>query len=138
MGADRPNLVQITPFLGVSALAPAVAFYHDALGFAVFVDQGGYAYLERDRIGLRLLQLDEGACNPPGCGHVYIDVRDASGLYAKLALAGSGLPPERLGPPKDQPHGQREFWVRDPDGNLVTFGEGIGANAGQWDYRDEP
>ena len=27
-------------------------------------------------------------------------------------------------------------FVRDPDGNLLSFGEGIGANATQWDYRD--
>jgi hypothetical protein len=45
------------------------------------------------------------------------------------------LPGDRWGPSADQPYAQREFWVRDPDGNLLTFGEGIGPNAAQWDDR---
>lgn len=138
MTADRVNLVQVTPFLGVSAMAPAIAFYRDALGFALYVDQGGYAYLERERVGLRLLALDAGSRNPPGCSHIYIDVLDAEAEYALIEAALASLPPQRYGAPKDQPYGQREFWVRDPDGNLITFGEGIGANAGQWDYRHAP
>lgn len=132
------NLIQVTPFLGVAEMDRALAFYREVLGFTCFVNSGGYAYLERERIGLRLLELDAGARNPPGCSHIYIDLRDAAGFHSELATAIAALPPERRGGLRDQPYGQREFWVRDPDGNLITFGEGIGANATQWDYRDEP
>lgn len=134
----KSRLIQITPFLGVSNMERALEFYGDVLGFGLFVNSGGYAYLERNLVGLRLLALDAGARNPPGCSHCYIDVRDAHGLYAELAKPIEALPDDRWGPPRDQPYDQREFWVRDPDGNLVTFGQGIGANASQWDYRDEP
>jgi catechol 2,3-dioxygenase-like lactoylglutathione lyase family enzyme len=127
--------IQITPFLGVSQLDRAVAFYRDVLGFAIWSPGGGYAYAERERVGLRLLALEADAPFPPGSSHAYVDVADADGLFAEWEAALRALPAERWGPPKDHSYGQREFWVRDPDGNLLTFGQGIGANATQWDYR---
>lgn len=131
----NPPFIQVTPFLGVAAMEPALAFYRDILGFTVFVHSGGYAYIERERIAFRLLQLDDGAQSPPGCSHAYVDVADAQALFGALHTALATLPEGRWGPPRDHAYGQREFWVRDPDGNLITFGEGIGLNAGQWDYR---
>ncbi len=53
--------MQVTPFLGVAAIEPALAIYRDLLGFTVHVDDGGYAYVERERIGLRLLALGDPA-----------------------------------------------------------------------------
>ena len=131
----NPPFIQVTPFLGVAAMEPALAFYRDILGFTVHVHGGGYAYIERERIAFRLLELDDGAHNPPGCSHAYVDVADAQALFGALHTALATLPEGRWGPPRDHAYGQREFWVRDPDGNLITFGEGIGLNAGQWDYR---
>ncbi|WP_077146480.1 VOC family protein [Sphingopyxis sp. KK2] len=127
--------IQVTPFLGVAAMEAALGFYRDTLGFTVFVDQGGYAYVERERVAFRLLQLDDGARNAPGCSHAYVDVVDAQALFGTLHPALAQLPADCWGPPRDHDYGQREFWVRDPDGNLITFGEGIGLNANQWDYR---
>ena len=70
---SRPSpFIQVTPFLGVAAMEPALAFYRDILGFTVHVHGGGYAYVERERIAFRLLQLDDGAHNPPGCSHAYV------------------------------------------------------------------
>jgi len=112
-----------------------LAFYRDLLGFTVYVDDGGYAYIERERIGLRILQLEADALNPPGCSHIYVDISGADALFSEFEPHFHQLPKDRWGPPKDQPYGQREFWVRDPDGNLITFGEGMGANADQWGYR---
>ena len=132
---DQPQWIQITPFFGVSRLDQSLAFFKDVLGFGIWSPGGGYAYAERDRIGLRLVELDDGALNPPGSSHAYIDVSDVERLFADCEPQLRGLPAEQWGAPKDQPYGQREFWVRDPDGNLLTFGQGIGANAGQWDYR---
>ena len=132
---DQPLWIQITPFFGVSRLDQSLAFFKDVLGFGIWSPGGGYAYAERDRIGLRLLELDDGALNPTGSSHAYIDVPDVERLFADCEPQLQALPAARWGAPKDQPYGQREFWVRDPDGNLLTFGQGIGANAGQWDYR---
>lgn len=132
---DQPQWIQITPFFGVSRLDQSVAFFKDALGFGIWNLGGGYAYAERDRIGLRLLELGDSAPHPPGLSHAYVDVADVGRLFADWEPQLRGLAPERWGAPKDQAYGQREFWVRDPDGNLLTFGQGIGANAAQWDYR---
>lgn len=132
---DQPLWIQITPFFGVSRLDQSVAFFKDVLGFGIWSPGGGYAYAERDRIGLRLLELDDGAPHPPGRSHAYVDVSDVERLFAEWEPQLRGLPSGQWGAPKDQPYGQREFWVRDPDGNLLTFGQGIGANAAQWDYR---
>lgn len=131
----NPPFIQVTPFLGVAAMEPALAFYRDLLGFTVHVDGGGYAYVERARIAFRLLAVEVASYNPPGCGHAYVDVADAQALFAEFHPALAPLPADRWGPPRDHAYGQREFWVRDPDGNLITFGEGIGLNASQWDYR---
>ncbi len=133
--AGQPAFIHVTPFLGVTAMEAALAFYRDLLGFAVYVDDGGYAYIERERIGFRLLALETGANNPPGCSHAYIDVTDVDACFAEYEPRLRDLAADRWAPPKDQPYGQREFWIRDPDGNLITFGEGIGENAGQWDDR---
>jgi catechol 2,3-dioxygenase-like lactoylglutathione lyase family enzyme len=132
---DQPQWIQITPFFGVSQLDQSVVFFKDVLGFGIWSPGGGYAYAERDRIGLRLLELDNGERNPPGCSHAYIDVFDVDRIFKEWEPQLRGLPTERWGAPKDQAYGQREFWVRDPDGNLLTLGQGIGANASQWDYR---
>ena len=130
----RSPFIQVTPFLGVAAMEPALAFYRDLLGFTVHVNDGGYAYVERERIGLRILALDVDALNSPGCSHIYIDVRRVDALFADYEPQLAALPAERWGAPKTHRYGQREFWVRDPDGNLITFGEGVGDNAAQWDY----
>lgn len=134
--AARSNLIQVTPFLGVGPIERSIAFYRDVLGFTLYVQGGGYAYLERDRVAVRLLELDGGAPHPPGCSHIYIDVRDCDALFAELEPQLRALPADRVRGPADAVYGQREFSVRDPDGNLVMFGQGIGDNASQWDYRD--
>ncbi len=62
------NFLQITPFMHVPNLKAALAFFTDILGFAVLVEMGDYAYVEREGVGLRLMQNrgDDGA--PPGNG----------------------------------------------------------------------
>jgi len=134
--AARSNLVQVTPLLGTGPIERSIAFYRDVLGFTVHVAADGYAYLERDRVAVRLLELDDGAPHPPGCSHLYIDVRNCDAVFAEIEPALAALPTGRWGAPRDHAYGQRECWVRDPDGNLITFGQGIGDNARQWDYRD--
>jgi catechol 2,3-dioxygenase-like lactoylglutathione lyase family enzyme len=132
---SEAGFIQITPFFGTGPIERAIAFYRDVLRCSVFAPGGGYAYVEHDNVGFRLVELDEGAINPPGCGHAYVDVGDVDRLFEELRPSLEKLTAGQWAGPKDQPYGQREFWVRDPDGNLITFGQGIGENAAQWDYR---
>lgn len=121
----KKDLIQITPFFGTGPLDRSVAFYRDIIGCEVFVHEGGYAYVERAPVAIRLLELDAGATNPPGCGHAYVDVHDVDALFAEMQPRLETIPAERWGKPKNQPYGQREYWVRDPDGNLLNFGQEI-------------
>lgn len=121
--------------MGVSDVAAAIAFYADILGFTCFVAEGGYAYVERDRVDNWLLELDDCTPHPVGASHSYIDLLDVDGIFAELKPKLAALPADQWRKPKDRHYGQREFWVRDPDGNLITFGKGVGANVSQWNYR---
>lgn len=128
------NIVQMTPVLGVSDIDLAIAFYTEILGFSVWRN-GDYAYLECEEAGIRLLVPDAEAQSRYNPILVYVDVRDVDDIFDRIRLALETLSPDRWHGPKDQPYEMRELIVRDPDGNIITFGQGIAANAKQWDNR---
>jgi catechol 2,3-dioxygenase-like lactoylglutathione lyase family enzyme len=123
----KTNFIQITPFMHVPDLAKALEFFHDVLGFQVLVRMDGYAYVERETVGIRLMQNrgEDGA--PPGNRRFayYIDVRDVDALYAELKPRLDTLPQGDVHGPADKSYGQRELLVLAPDGNLVAFGQAI-------------
>lgn len=115
---------QITPFLHVPNLEQALAFFRGALGFELACRVSDYAYLELDGCGLRLLEepaRKRGASDRARVA-VYIDVADVDALHRKLMPALAALPVEQVEPLMDKPWGQREFQVRMPDGDWLTFG----------------
>jgi catechol 2,3-dioxygenase-like lactoylglutathione lyase family enzyme len=124
----EPNILQITPFMHVAELEPAVRFFTELLGFTCCVQGGGYAYVARDGAGIRILEHDDPA--EIGTAHhgfaYYIDVRDLAPILAELEPKLAALPPGDVHGPRDQPYGQRELMIRAPDGNLVVFGQAIG------------
>jgi uncharacterized glyoxalase superfamily protein PhnB len=61
---------------------------------------------------------------PPGSTGCYVVTDDPDGLFARAVAAGA----EVLRPLEDTDYGSREFAVRDPEGNLWSFGT----------YRGEP
>jgi catechol 2,3-dioxygenase-like lactoylglutathione lyase family enzyme len=121
------NFLQITPFIHVPDIEAARAFFEDLLGFATLYRHGDYAYVEREGVGIRLLQNhgDDGA--PPGNRRFayYVDVRDVDALYAELKPKLDRLPPGDVHGPADKPYGQRELLILAPDGNLIAFGHAI-------------
>jgi uncharacterized glyoxalase superfamily protein PhnB len=60
----------------------------------------------------------------PGTGGFYVVTNDPDALYARLRAAGVGMVRDIA----DQDYGNREFTLRDPEGNLWSFGY----------YRGEP
>jgi catechol 2,3-dioxygenase-like lactoylglutathione lyase family enzyme len=121
------NFIQITPFMHVPDLAPALAFFEDVLGFEAFIRASDYAYLEREGAGIRILRNHGGDGAPPGNRRFayYIDVRDVDALYAELKPKLDALPAGDVHGPADKPYGQRELSVLAPDGNLIVFGQAI-------------
>ncbi len=122
-----PNFIQITPFMHVPDLAAALEFFCDLLGFAVPYRQPGYAYVEREGCGMRLMQSEGDQGAPPGNRRFayYIDVRDVDALYEELRPRLDRLPQGDAFGPIDQPYGQRELLILAPDGNLLAFGQTI-------------
>jgi catechol 2,3-dioxygenase-like lactoylglutathione lyase family enzyme len=114
---------QVTPFLHVPDLQKALDFFTGILGFTVPFRQEGYAYIQRETVGFRLLEAeqDQTAAGSRRFAY-YIDVRDVDALYAELKPKLDTLPPGDVHGPADKPYGQRELLVLAPDGELIVFG----------------
>jgi catechol 2,3-dioxygenase-like lactoylglutathione lyase family enzyme len=122
------NTYQITPFMHVVDSEEAVRFFVDTLGFTAVVEQPGYAYLEREGAGLRVMghKDDPDEIGSPHRGYAYyIDVRDVGLVLEQIGDKLALLPQGQVRGPVDQVYGQRELMIRAPDGNLVVFGQAI-------------
>jgi catechol 2,3-dioxygenase-like lactoylglutathione lyase family enzyme len=119
------GLNQITPFVPCRNLARQIAFYCDVLGFEVGFSAQNYAFLRREAVAIRLIELDGSDDMTRKETSFYIDVTGIDALFADMLEALFGLPDGRVRAPFDQPYGQREFHVLDEDGTLVFFGEAI-------------
>lgn len=119
------RLNQITPFVPCTSLARQIAFYRDRLGFAVGFQADNYAFLRRDAVAVRLVQVDADIdlTEEARQQSFYIDVDGLDALYAALLPGLRDLPKGRLRAPFDQPYRQREFHVIDEDCTLIFFGE---------------
>ena len=123
---EKHNFIQITPFMHVQDIEPALRFFTDVLGFKILyrTDGPSYAYIEREGCGIRILQSTEARYGERDFAY-YIDVRDVDALYAELKPKLDTLPPSHVFGPKDQSYGQRELLIRVPDGNVMAFGAAI-------------
>jgi uncharacterized glyoxalase superfamily protein PhnB len=106
----------------------AMAFLERAFGFetkaAYEDDAGALQHVEMTfRDGMVMFgQAREGDYDaiapPPGSGSVYVVIDDPDALHDRAAAAGA----EVAMPLTDQDYGSRDFAVRDPEGNLWSFG----------------
>ncbi len=121
------NFIQITPFMHVSNLDQALAFFTGTLGFKTLFRAANYAYVHRETVGFRLLEQTGADGAPAGNRRFayYIDVHDVDGLHAELRPQLDTLPQGDVYGPVDQSYGQRELLVLAPDGNLIAFGQAI-------------
>src|ERR1043165_2059310 len=121
-----PKMRDVTPFLRVPSIDRAVAFFTDTLGFQLGFLGGGYAHVWRDGVAFRMIEDEPFPVRGEGRYTSYVDVEDVDGLWAELKPKLDLLPPDDVcGPPFDQDYGQREFWVKGPDGEIIGFGQGI-------------
>ncbi|WP_146344679.1 bleomycin resistance protein [Phaeobacter marinintestinus] len=122
-----PVLKQITPFVPCTSLDTQVAFYRDVLGFEIGFLAENYAFLHRDSVAIRLVEVSGHVDlkHPERENSFYIDVNGLDALYETMKPALDSLPAERVRAPFDQDYGQREFHVADEDCTLVFFGEPV-------------
>jgi catechol 2,3-dioxygenase-like lactoylglutathione lyase family enzyme len=126
--AGVTNFLQVTPFMHAPDLGAAIGFFEDVLGFTARVRMTDHAYVEREGVGIRILQNHGADGAPPGNRRFayYVDVRDVDALHAELKPKLDALPEGDVHGPADKPYGQRELAVLAPDGNLIAFGQAIG------------
>lgn len=116
------NLLSATPLLHVSSSRDAERYYCDKLGFSKEWDyrpaapaaEPGFLGLIRDGV-----RLDVSSFSGDGVagGVVGFWVRDVDELYREFQARGVHVSM----PPTDQTWGNREMYVRDPDGNALRF-----------------
>ncbi len=123
------RLTQITPFIPCTQLEAQIGFYRDVLGFSVGFQADNYAFLRRDAVAVRLVEVWDGIdlSHPEREGSFYLDVEGIDELYAEMKPALDRLPEGRVRAPFNQDYGQREFHVADEDCTLVFFGEAVAA-----------
>ena len=117
---------RIVPIIKVSDLQTALDFYCSVLGF-----DKDFHYRASpdgpDYVGVSLkghqLHLSTFSGDGKGPATIYIYVDDVDGLYARLYAR--GLPKDCE--PSNQAWGQREVYVRDPDGHTLRFGSRVPA-----------
>jgi uncharacterized glyoxalase superfamily protein PhnB len=110
------------PVLHVSSSAAAENFYCGGLGFrrtfAYRIDDAQtdpcYMGLTRDAVTLHVSSFSGDAVSG---GVVFLFVDDVDALH--LELVAKGIPISL--PPTDQSWGNREMYLKDPDGNSIRF-----------------
>ncbi len=91
------------------------AFYQ-GLGLKVRADNGMWVEFETGPATLALHEASENEATQNA--GVFLEVEDVDALYRRLKERGLSVPE-----PRDQDFGFRTFTLRDPQGNLVEFGE---------------
>ena len=113
------------PVLHVSDTHSAEEFYCDKLGFKLESvyrtgdGEPGYMWVSRDSVHIHLSSFSGDAV---AGGVVMVLVEDVDSLFAELSAKGVKFDPE----PVDQSWGNREAYVKDPDGNSIRFFRPLG------------
>jgi hypothetical protein len=119
--APERRLVAFAAVFTVGDVACSQRFYLDRLGFRTQFQLGdppSYAIVERDAVSLHLMPASQDG-GGLGRSSIYVFAAGVDALHDELCAL--KCPIERA--PADYDYGMREFSVRDPDGNRVTFGE---------------
>lgn len=121
------RLVQITPFIPCTSLDAQIEFYCAMLDFKTGFRADNYAFLRRDQVAVRLIEVDDTVDlhHPERQNSLYIDVQGIDALYASMQTRLDRLPEGRVRPPFNQDYAQREFHVIDEDCTLIFFGEPV-------------
>ena len=113
------RLNKVCPQLPAADVNEAARWYRDKLGFTIsrFYPEHGFAIVRRDDIEVHFWTCKERRIAEHTSAYFRVDDLDA--LHATLAGANDG---GRLSEVADRAWGMREFYVWDPDGNLLKFG----------------
>jgi len=120
-----PRLTSFAPQFLVDDLARAIGFYRDVLGFAFGEPWGGfYAIGHRDGLDVHLKCAPKTAADRAhrrDNEHLdaYAAVEGIDALYQHCVAKGASI----LKPLAPTAWGTRDFYLQDPDGYIIAFGE---------------
>jgi uncharacterized glyoxalase superfamily protein PhnB len=115
------TLTAMAAVFAVASVGRSAEFCVERLGCAEQFRMGeDYAILGREALYLHLMPASRAPASL-GQSSVYVFANGLDALHEELV--GRGCPIEVA--PKDYDYGMREFSVRDPDGNRITFGEEV-------------
>ncbi|MCP4384908.1 MAG: hypothetical protein GY798_26435 [Hyphomicrobiales bacterium] len=118
---NDPGFLRATPVLRSADYPRSRAHYVDTLGFTV-VEEGGdpprFGIFERGR-SVIFIDAWRGPPEPFDGWVAYLHVTDLDALHAELTRSGATITRAT----EKTVYGMREFEIRDPDGNVICFGE---------------
>ncbi|HEY4251706.1 MAG TPA: VOC family protein [Roseomonas sp.] len=119
-----PRIEAFSTVLPVAEMDRSISYYVEGLGFRENFRIGEPATYVMLCRGALSVQLMPGLRAPRAVGMaaIYAFVRELDALHAEFTAR--GVPIEM--PLQDHPYGMREFSIRDPDGNRLTFGQEVG------------
>ena len=120
MATSPADPVECAAIFVVRDIAASLAYYRDALGFAIgftWGDPPTYAGVCRGAVTIHL-QAASQTRSPPGAAALSLFVGSADEIHRELERRGARI----LKPPATYPYGMRDFDVLDPDGNRLVFG----------------
>ena len=119
------HLTGIVPQFLVDDVDRAIAYYRDKLGFEVnFIYESFYASVTRDGFAIHLKCAPKSAADREYRRQnehldAYIAVSGVRQLFSELQAHGAHV----LKPLEERPWGCVDFYVADPDGNILCFSE---------------
>ena len=121
----KPKLLShASPIWIVRDMQRALDFYEQQLGFTInfkWQDPPTYATMSRDDIGIHLTLADDLPENYKSTSSLFIFVHDVDQVWKELQSKDVTFLDE-IG---DREYQMRDFDIVDPDGNRITFGQGL-------------
>ncbi len=118
------GITKACPLLASADISASTAWYRDKLGFSVKLALNEYGIVERDHVELHFWLCKERHIAENTSA--YIRVEGIDDMHRAMQPAGEG---GRITEVSNRSWGMREFYVIDPDGNLLRFGEQLADRA---------
>ena len=113
------KFLECNPIITVSELTRARDFYVNVIGFSIDFESDDVIGLVKDEVLILLISgSSENARQPVGSSNVSFLTDEVDSLYDGCVAANANI----LVKPWNRPYGQRDFAVKDPDGNVLSFG----------------
>ena len=117
------QIKECIPIVTVSRIEQSKTFYTETLGFKVDFDTGEVAGLLHGNVMIYLVsELSENRRQPAGSANLNFLVDEVDELFCRCVESGA----EILVIPEDRTYGQRDFAIKDSDGNVLVFACGLG------------